>query len=133
MIIGIDGNEANIGNRVGVNKYAFEIIYRLKKENEKRPNPHNLIVYLKNSPLSDLPKETNNFKYKIISGGGFWILTKLTSHLFRNPEKIEVLFSPSHYTSPFLTIPRVCSIMDLGYLNNSEHFEKKVFWQLKYW
>lgn len=133
MNIGIDGNEANIKNRVGVNKYAFEMLWGLQKINESRSEKHNLIVYLKNEPLSDLPKETANFKYKVISGGGLWILTKLTPHLLKNPETIEVLFSPSHYTVPFLTIPRVCSIMDLGYVENSTQFEKKVFWQLKYW
>jgi glycosyltransferase involved in cell wall biosynthesis len=133
MNIGIDGNEANIKNRVGVNVYAFKLLYELKKLNEKRVNPHNLIVYLKNEPLSDLPKETNNFRYKIISGGGLWIITKLTPYLFKNPEKIQILFSPSHYTSPLLTIPKIVSIMDLGYLENSGHFTKKVFWQLKYW
>ena len=133
MNIGIDGNEANLKNRVGINKYAFEMLWGIKKENEKRPNPHNLIVYLKNSPLDDLPKETKNFKYKVINGGGLWIITKLTPYLLKNPEKIEILFSPSHYVSPFLTIPRVCSIMDLGYLEFSGQFEKKVLWQLKYW
>lgn len=133
MNIGIDGNEANIENRVGVNKYAFEMLWGLKNINEKRESPHNLIVYLKNKPLNELPEESNFFKYKVISGGGLWILTKLMPHLFLNPEKLDVLFSPSHYTVPVSHIRRVCSIMDLNYLENSESFEKKVFWQLKYW
>lgn len=133
MIIGIDGNEANLKTRVGVNKYAFEMIWGLYKLTENKPYKHSLIVYLKNEPLDDLPKERENFKYKIIPGGGIWIISKLTPYLFKNPDRIEVLFSPSHYTPPLLTIPRVCSIMDLGYLESSEQFEKKVFWQLKYW
>lgn len=133
MVIGIDGNEANIENRVGVNKYAFRLLHELHKTNENKPNPDSLIVYLKNTVLHDMPKETENFRYKVLGGGGFWVITKLTPYLFLNPEKIEVLFSPSHYTTPFLTIPKVCSIMDLGYLEFSGQFEKKVFWQLKYW
>lgn len=133
LVIGIDGNEANVRDRVGVNKYAFEMLWGLKKINKDKPNSHHLIVYLKNEPLNDLPKETNNFKYKVLSGKGLWILTKLTPYLLNNPEKIEILFSPSHYTCPILSIPRVCSIMDLGYLVNSSQFEKTVFWQLKYW
>lgn len=133
MNIGIDGNEANLQNRVGVNKYAFEMLHGLKKINEKKPNPNSLIVYLKDKPLSDLPKETENFKYKVIKGEGLWIITKLTPHLLKNPERIDVLFSPSHYTPPILTIPRVCSIMDLGYLEFTGQFEKKVLWQLKHW
>lgn len=133
FIIGIDGNEANVKDRVGVNQYAFKLLWEIFKLNEDKTNKHNLIVYLKNKPLYDMPKETNNFRYKIIEGGGLWILTKLTPYLWRNPEKISLLFSPSHYISPFLTIPCVCSIMDLGYLEFSGQFEKKVFWQLKYW
>lgn len=133
MIIGIDGNEANVQNRVGVNKYAFKLLWELHKLNENKAKPHNLIVYLKNEPLFDLPKETKNFRYKVLDGSGLWIITRLTPYLFRNPEKIQILFSPSHYVSPFLTIPRVCSIMDLGYLEFSGQFTKKVLWQLKYW
>ena len=133
MIIGIDGNEANVKNRVGVNKYAFEMIWGLYKLTSDSNSSHSLIVYLKNEPQKDLPKERQNFKYKVINGGGLWIITKLTPHLFRNPDKLQVLFSPSHYTPPLLTIPRVASIMDLGYLEFSEHFEKKVLWQLTCW
>ncbi len=95
MIIGIDGNEANIQNRVGVNKYAFKIIWELYKLNEMKANPNNLIVYLKNPPLKDLPKETKSFKYKIISGGGLWVVTKLMPYLFKNLDNIQILFSPS--------------------------------------
>lgn len=133
MNIGIDGNEANIIDRVGVNKYAFEMLWGLKNINESKDNPNNLIVYLKNKPLLDFPEESNYFKYKIISGGGFWILTKLTPYLFLNPDKLQVLFTPSHYLPPISHIHRVCAIMDLNYLKDSEFFEKKVFWQLKYW
>lgn len=133
MIIGIDGNEANVKNRVGVNKYAFEMIWGLHRLTQNRPYKHSLIVYLKNKPLPDFPPEQENFKIKIIPGGGLWILTKLTPYLLKNPNKVDVLFSPSHYSPPLLTIPRICSIMDLGYLKFSGQFEKKVLWQLKCW
>ena len=65
MIIGIDGNEANIKNRVGVNVYAFRILWELYKMAQAEKNNHSLIVYLKEKPLPDLPKETKNFKYKV--------------------------------------------------------------------
>lgn len=133
ITIGIDGNEANVQNRVGVNKYAYQMLLGLSTLVKKEPSKYNLIVYLKNEPLSDLPPGSKYLKYKIISGGGLWIITKLMPYLWKNPEKIDVLYSPSHYTVPLLTIPRVVSIMDLGYLESSEHFEKSVLWQLKYW
>lgn len=133
MIIGIDGNEANITQRVGVNTYAYELLKNLSKLQGTTNNDDTLIVYLREKPLPDLPEETANFKYKVIQGRGLWILTKLTPHLLFNPERLNIFFSPSHYV-PFLSpIPKVCSIMDLGYLDFSGQFTKKVFWQLKLW
>jgi len=133
MNIGIDGNEANIKNRVGVNEYAYQIIWGLYNLQKNGQNSENLIVYLKNKPLDDLPKPTKNFNYKIIPGDKFWIIKNLMPYLFKNKSEIDVLFSPNHYTIPFSPIPRVVSFMDLGYLENSAQFTKKVFWQLKWW
>lgn len=133
MVIGIDGNEANVIQRVGVNEYAFQILWNLRKLQDKGECKDNLIVYLKNKPLPDLPKEMQNFKYKILSGKNYWIITKLMPYLFMTKQKPDVLFSPSHYTVPFSFIPRICSIMDLGYLKFSGQFILKDFWQLCLW
>jgi len=133
MIIGVDGNEANIEKRVGVNVYAFELLRAIWQLQKKGAINHELIVFLKRPPLSDMPKETQNFKYKIIRGGGAWILTKLMPHLWGNLEKLDVIFSPSHYVPPICLQPRACSIMDLGYLKSSGQFKKYDYWQLKYW
>ncbi len=133
MIIGIDGNEANVEKKVGVNTYAFELLWGMWKLQDEWKNEHKLIVFLKNTPRHDMPKETSCFKYKTIIGGGAWILTKLTPYLFKHKKVCDVLFSPSHYTPPISLIPRVCSIMDLGYLEFSGQFRKKDFWQLKVW
>lgn len=133
MVIGIDGNEANVKQRVGVNVYAFELLCALYKLQKEWGKEHQLIVYLKNPPLSDLPKETANFKYKIIPGGGVWILTKLMPYLFLAKEKPDILFSPNHYLPPLAPLPRICSIMDLGYLKFSGQFKKRDYWQLTLW
>lgn len=133
MIIGIDGNEANIEKRVGVNVYAFELLRAISHLQKNGAINHRLIVFLKRPPTSDMPKETQNFKYKIIRGGTLWILTKLMPHLWRNQEKLDVFFSPSHYIPPLALQPRACSIMDLGYLKSSGQFKKYDYWQLKYW
>jgi len=131
--IGIDGNEANLENRVGVNQYAFNILWGLYRLGGKYKKGYKFIVYLKNQPLKDLPPEKKWWKYKILEGDRVWILMKLTPYLIKNRERIDLLFSPSHYTVPFSTVPRVCSIMDLGYLKFSGQFKKLTFWQLKAW
>lgn len=133
MIIGFDGNEANTKNRVGINVYGFELLWSLYQLQEKSNFDYSLIVYLKDEPLNDMPKERQNFKYCVLPSKGNWILTKLVPHLLINKNKLDVFFSPSHYVPPLFTIPLVCSIMDLGYLEFSAQFQKKDFWQLKVW
>lgn len=133
MIIGFDGNEANVAQRVGVNTYAWELLKNFKKLQAEGKIKHELIVYLKNRPLDDMPKESTNFKYKILKGGGFWIVTRLMPDLFFGDERPDVFFAPSHYLPLFSPVPMICSIMDLGYLEYSTQFSKKDFWQLKLW
>jgi len=133
MIVGIDGNEANIKNKVGVNTYVYELLKNLWKLQDEWKDKHKLVVYLKDNPLEDMPKETQFFKYKVIDGGAMWILLKLTPHLLFDKPKCDIFFSPSHYVPLTVSIPRICSIMDLGYLEFTGQFRKKDIWQLKVW
>lgn len=133
MLIGIDGNEANIENRVGVNVYAFDLLWSIWQLQKKSAKKHRLIVYLKNPPLADMPKETEWFHYKVLPGAGMWVLTKLMPHLWSGRPKPDVFFSPSHYAPPLAPMPRICSIMDLGYLEFSAQFKKYDYWQLRLW
>jgi glycosyltransferase involved in cell wall biosynthesis len=133
MIIGVDGNEANVGERVGVNTYAYELLQNLWKLQDEWKDDHELIVYLKDVPREDMPKETKWFRYKVIKGGGAWILTRLIPYLYFAKPRCDIFFSPSHYVPPLAPMPRLCSIMDLGYLEYSTQFRKIDFWQLKVW
>jgi glycosyltransferase involved in cell wall biosynthesis len=132
MIIGIDGNEANEKNRVGVNQYAFWLLKTLAKLQKEWHGTHSFIIYLKNPPRDDLPKAFKGWEYKILPGEGMWILKVLTPHLLKQT-KLDLFFAPSHYLPPLARAPMVCSIMDLGYLENTGQFKKKDYWQLKYW
>lgn len=132
MIVGIDGNEANISTRVGVNIYAFELLWGLYKLQDREKVKDRFIIYLKNSPNSDLPAPKEGWDYKIIPGKRLWTVTKLTPRILFS-EKLDIFFSPTHYLPFFSRSPKVMVIHDLGYLNFSEHFRKIDFWQLKYW
>jgi len=133
MIIGIDGNEANVLNRVGVNQYGFELLWGIYKLQDEWKNEHKIIVFLKKEPLKDLPEESEYFKYKVLPGKGMWIIRKLTPYLLFSKMKPDIFFTPSHYVPLFSPMPRICSIMDLGFLNFSTQFKKLVLWQLKLW
>ena len=134
MLIGIDGNEANVDDRVGINVYAYEILWALYKLVKEHRQKHRLIVYLRTSPHNDLPPEGKWLRYKVLPGKTLWILAKLTPSLYlERTERPGVFFTPGHYLPPVFTIPLVCSIMDLGYLEFSGQFTKYDFWQLKLW
>ena len=133
MLIGIDGNEANIEKRVGVNQYAFELLKNIHKLQEEWGNKHKVIVYLSSRPQKDLPKENSRWRYEVIPGQKLWVITKLMPRLLFNKEKLDIFFTPSHYVSPLSIVPRVCTIHDLGYLKFSGQFKRTDFWQLKYW
>jgi len=129
MLIGIDGNEANESQRVGVHQYAYEILWGLYKLQDSNTKYR---IYLKNTPKEDLPPKKEGWEYKVLPSGGFWIIRKLMPELFKG-KKCDVFFGPSHYLPFFAPIPMVCSITDLGYLNFSGQFKKKDLWQLKLW
>lgn len=129
MLIGIDGNEANVKEKVGVHIYALEVLKWLYKLQD---NKNRFVIYLKGLPNKDLPPEREGWEYKIIPGNKFWVLVKLMPALVRG-EKLDVFFTPSHYLPFFSKAPMVCTIHDLGYLMFSGQFKKYDFWQLRYW
>ncbi len=129
MLIGIDGNEANVTEKVGVNQYAWQILVNLHKLQD---NNLRFRIYLKNPPNEDMPRSNPFWEYKIFPSGKFWVLTGLMPRLLTT-EKLDVFFSPSHYLPIFSRAPMICTIHDLGYLKFSGQFRKYDFWQLKYW
>lgn len=131
MVIGIDGNEANLEHRVGVNQYAFELLHALSKLPEAKR--HSFIIYLKDKPRADLPDEKANWKYKILRGSRMWIIKSLTPYLYSGNDKLDVFFTPSHYVPPFAPVPRVCAVMDMGYLTARKQFKAYDYWQLTLW
>jgi len=129
MHIGIDGNEANTKNKVGIGQFAFQLLTHFQKIDHK----NRYTIYLSSSPNKDLPKETKNWKYKIIGPRKFWTQWRLPLELYTTQDRPDIFFSPSHYSPRFSPIPTVCSIMDLSYINSPSEFTKKDFHQLKNW
>ena len=129
MIIGIDGNEANVKNRLGVGQYAFQILkhlYRLDKKNQ-------YIIYLKKSPLPNLPKPYQNWNYHVFGPQKLWTRFALPLHLYTTPPRPHVFYTPGHYTPTFCPCPIIPTIHDLGYLKYPHQFTRKDYHQLKTW
>ena len=126
--IGIDGNEANVHQRVGSNVFSHQLI-KAMGEQQSRPK---IQVYLKSKPVSDMPKQNTNFSYKVFGPTKAWTQWRLPLDLYLSA-KPNVFFSPGHYAPRFSPVPTAITILDLAYLNFSETYSKKVLSQLTNW
>lgn len=130
MIIGIDGNEANISDRVGVGRYAVEL---LNQFSQLTANDLCFTIYLKEKPKKHLPIAKKGWQYKVVGPGRLWTQIGLPVALFLEKEKPTVFFSPTHYAPRFSPSSCVISIMDLSYLHYPEMFRKNDLYQLRNW
>jgi len=128
MIIGIDGNEANVSKKVGVSVYTLSLLNFFKKKSAKELQ---FKIFLREKP-TNLPEENKYFKYEIVPGKFLWSQIFLPLRLFKKKD-IDVFFSPAHYLPRFCPVPSVVTIHDLSYLYFPEDFLKKDLFQLKNW
>ncbi|HUW24328.1 MAG TPA: glycosyltransferase family 1 protein [Patescibacteria group bacterium] len=129
MLIGVDANEANQKNRVGVGQFAFNVIRQLEKIDKR----NSYLLYLKEPALPDLPKEREGWRYRVFGPSKLWTQVALPLKLFTQREKLSVFYSPSHYAPRLSPFPTVISIMDLWHHRHPEQFAKKDLYQLRKW
>lgn len=129
MIIGIDGNEANVTLRVGVSVYTLNLLRYFKKTSDDKIR---FKVFLRNKPLTDLPGQNKYFTYEVVDGAFAWSQVFLPLRLFFKKD-IDVFFSPAHYAPRFCPVPSVITIHDLSYLYYPEDFLKQDLYKLQHW
>lgn len=129
MIIGIDGNEANVDRRVGIGEYAFELIREFQKI---KSNGTRFVIYLKQAPMHHMPPPTHNFSYKVVGPKKLWTQFGLPLSLYLG-KKPDVFFTPTHYAPRFSPIPTAISVMDMSFIFYPELFLKKDLYQLTNW
>lgn len=130
MIIGIDGNEANVKRKVGIGEYAFELLVQFKKLSV---HGYQFTVYLKDAPLVQMPEESEDWKYVIVKPRKLWTQIGLPLYLFSHFPRPDVFFTPSHYAPRFSPVPTVIAIMDVAYLKFPHLFASKDLYQLREW
>lgn len=128
----IDGNEANVTNRVGSNVYAFEILKGIAQLCQKKTDVE-VTVLLTQSPLPDLPKNSPRWQYKVIGPKPLWTQWALPIHLFLHQHQYDIYFTPGHYAARISAIPYISTVMDTAYLDFPEQFRKNDYLQLKNW
>jgi len=136
MIIAIDGYEANVDKRVGIGRYAYEILSNLSKLGKAAVGNKEKLqfrIYLPEKPKNDMPRETYWWQYRVVGPKRFWTWVWLPLRLFIDRPRADVVFSPTHYIPRFTATPRLMSIMDLSYLTYPQLFRKKDLHQLIHW
>lgn len=130
MIIGIDGNEANVAKRLGVGEYAYQLLNEFsiyKNSNIK------FQIYLKTQPLSHMPKESENWKYIVCRPQTAWTQFALPFQLKFGKNRPNVFFTPTHYAPRWSPVPTVVLILDLAYIFFPELFRRQDLYKLKKW
>ncbi len=129
--LGIDGNEANVANRVGSNVYAWELL--LAMEQYLRQEPLFVVtIYLSGPKLAGWPEERPGWKYRIIPPAKLWTQWRLPLELYRGRDQ-DLFFSPGHYSPRWSPAPTVPTIMDLAFEYYPDFFRRKDVLQLQAW
>lgn len=130
MLIGIDGNEANVEKKVGISEYVYELLLQFNKMQVANVE---FEIFLKNSPRDDLPPEGDNWHYHVFGPRKLWTQFALPLRLYITKNRPDVFFSPGHYAPRFSPVPQVISIMDLAFFHFPEYFTRKDLAQLRNW
>jgi len=129
MLIGIDANEANVTNRVGSNKFAYQVLKQLYSQDKH----NNYRIYLKNKPLKDLPYVNSKWQYSVLQSTKLWTQWRLPLDLYLVKPRPDIFLTLGHYAPRFSPVPTIITIMDLAFLKFPQHFLKKDLHKLKNW
>jgi len=134
MRLAIDGYEANAQIRVGVGRYAFELIAKIAKmQQESRRVFDEVTVYLPEPKRPHMPEASRYFTYKVCFPKKLWTFIGFPLALATSAKKPDVVFSPTHYLPRFVNIPRVIAVMDVSYLSYPELFRREDLHKLIHW
>jgi glycosyltransferase involved in cell wall biosynthesis len=133
MIIGIDGNEANVEKRVGISEYAYQLLVQFASDTSLRDRNIKFVIYLKDKPFASLPKANKFWEYRVLKPGKLWTQWRLPLDLYFNRPRPDVFFSMTHYAPRFSPVPTVVSIMDVAYERFPEMFNASDLYQLRNW
>lgn len=129
MKIWIDGYEANVPQRLGSSRVAFNLLKALEKIDRK----NDYTILLPNEKMEDMPSERPGWRYKYLKPNRFKTWLAIPWALYTARQKPDLFFSPTHYGPGFSPVKRVITIFDLSFLRFPSYFKPRDLWQLKLW
>ncbi len=121
MIIGLDASRANVAQRTGTERYAFEVIRRLGPG----LSGHQLRLYVREAPTDDWPTFGPNVEFRVLRWppGILWSHLRLAWELWRR--RPDVLFVPAD-TVPIIHPRRtVTTIHDVAFERFPEFYRSR--------
>src|SRR5258708_19341167 len=94
--IAIDGNEANVTQRVGSNAYGYELLCSIEKITREQKDIF-VTVLLSQGKQNDLPMAREGWRYRIVKPSALWTQIGLPMHLYFHKDEYDVFFTPGHY------------------------------------
>lgn len=132
ITIGIDGYEAYASRRVGVGRYAYELL-RAMHAQVTASSALSVRVYLPSHLPGDMPSPQENWEYVHVRPSKLWTFVGLPHALATSNPQSDVFFSPTHYAPRWVRIPRVISIMDMSFLSYPHMFRRRDRYKLTQW
>lgn len=129
MRIGVDGNEANVNQRVGVSVYTLSLLTEWHKQ---ASSDLLFTIYLSANPLGHMPVQNEYFRYVVVKPAKLWSRIVLPAYLYFHRD-IDVFFAPAHYSPTYLPAPLVVTVHDVAYHYFPKEFLKKDLYKLNVW
>lgn len=120
MLIGIDGSRTAKDDHTGTELYSTKIIQNLMKIDYQ----NQYILYSPKDLTPKLGNLTPNFSQKVMPFYKLWTQIRLSWEMFKDKNKLDLLFIPSH-TIPFIHPQKtVVTVHDLGFLYFPEIYQR---------
>ncbi|MEY4723793.1 MAG: hypothetical protein RLZZ324_1306 [Candidatus Parcubacteria bacterium] len=113
IIIGIDASRANALQKTGVERYAFEVIQRLKRE---IPAEYRVRLYSREPLQGALAELPTNWESAVLAWPPrrLWTQLRLSWEMYRRPP--DLLFVPAHVLPPLLPRRSVVTMHDVAFM-----------------
>jgi glycosyltransferase involved in cell wall biosynthesis len=132
MIIAVDAYEASAPDRVGVGRFAHDLICALHEITAEK-DKFSFRLFTPFTELSVMPRPSNRWQYVKTRSKAVWTFWALPKALARESLRPSVVFSPTHYIPRFTNLPRVAAVMDLSYLHYPQMFKLGDLYKLVFW
>ena len=111
--IAIDASRSTSAQPTGTETYSLRLIQALCAANERRRQPHQLTLYLRDKPAAGLFADGPHTEQVVIPFPRLWTHLRLAAALWRS--RPDITFVPAHTLPAFFPGRAIATVHDLGF------------------